>query len=137
MNDAPATSRDPQTGSILAAAVEVHRVLGHGFLEAVYLHALCKELTRREIPHHREVGIPVFYKGEQLACGYRADLVCFGSVLVELKAQSGLTDVDDAQVINYLRATEISRALLLNFGTPKLQIRRLVLSEEYRAGTHG
>jgi GxxExxY protein len=100
----------------------------------VYLEALCKELTGRDLPYLREVLIPVVYKGEMLKCKYRADLVCFGSLLIELKAQSGLTEVDDAQVINYLRATEISKALLLNFGTPKLQIRRLILTDNYRAG---
>jgi GxxExxY protein len=125
-------ARDAQTSAILGAAVEVHRILGHGFLEAVYLNALCLELVQREIPFIRELAIPVFYKETKLACGYRADLLCYGSVLVELKAQSGLTEIDEAQVINYLRATEINRALLLNFGTPRLQIKRLVLSEAFR-----
>ena len=122
--------RDGQTSAILGAAIEVHMELGPGFLEVVYLNSLCLEFIARSIPHGREVGIPVFYKGTKLSCGYRADLVCFGSVLVELKAQSGLTEADEAQVINYLKATELERALLLNFGTPKLQIKRLVLANE-------
>ena len=127
-----AEERDQQSSAVLGAAIEVQRVLGHGFLEAVYLNALCEELGRRQIPFRREVAIPVYYKETKLACGYRADLVCYGGLLVELKAQAGLTEIDEAQVINYLRATEIERALLLNFGTPKLQIRRLVLTAAYR-----
>src|SRR5258707_1347456 len=114
-----ASERDPQSSAILGAAVEVHRILGHGFLEAVYLNALCNELMLREIPHRREVAIPVFYKEAKLPCGYRVDLLCLGSLLVELKAQAGLTEVDEAQVINYLRATEISRALSSTRSDPK------------------
>ena len=124
--------RDSQTAAIIGAAFEVHNTLGHGFLEAVYLNALCLELMMRDIPFRREIAIPVFYKGEKLACGYRCDLLCFGSLLVELKAQAGLTEVDHAQVINYLRATEHERALLLNFGTPRVQVKRIILTGEYR-----
>lgn len=76
--------------------------------------------------------MPVYYKEKKLECGYRADFLCFDSIIVELKAQAGLTDVDEAQVINYLRASNVSIGLLLNFGTPKLQIKRLVLTEDYR-----
>jgi GxxExxY protein len=130
----PATQqRDPQSSAVLSAAVEVHKQMGFGFLEEVYLNALCLELIRREIPFRREFAIPVFYKDVKLSCGSRADLLCFGSLLVELKAQSGLSEIDDAQVINYLRATRFERALLLNFGTPKLQIKRLILTSEYRS----
>ena len=125
-------SRDQQTGAILGAAVEVHKVLGPGFLEAVYLHALCLELAGRSIPFRREVALPVYYKEVKLQCGYRVDLLCYEGVLVELKAQSGLTEVDEAQVINYLRATALERALLLNFGMPRIQAKRLILSAEFR-----
>lgn len=121
-----------QTSAIIGAAITVHNELGHGFLEAVYLHAMCCELRVANIPFQREVPIPVYYKGEKLACGYRADLLCYARILVELKAQAGLTEVDDAQVINYLRASDNEVALLLNFGTPRLQIRRLILTAEYR-----
>jgi GxxExxY protein len=124
--------RDPQTGQILGCAVEVFRTLGHGFLEAVYQHALAQELMANGVSFAAQVPMPVFYKGTKLDYGYRADFICHGSVLVELKAQAGLTEVDDAQVINYLRASELERALLLNFGAPKLQIKRLVLSAHHR-----
>jgi GxxExxY protein len=118
--------RDPQTGAILAAATEVHHVLGHGFLETVYLNSMCLELLDREIPFRREVPMPVYYKEVKLECGYRADLLCYESVLVELKAQPVLGPADEAQALNYLRASGLHRALLLNFGAPQLQIRRYI-----------
>jgi len=123
---------DPETSRILAAALEVHAKLGFGFLEAVYQHALEYELTERGISYRPQVPLPVYYKESKLECGYRADFLCFDKVLVELKAQAGLTEIDDAQVLNYLKASQVELALLLNFGTPKLGIRRLILTEEYR-----
>jgi GxxExxY protein len=126
---------DVQTAAIIGAAMEVHNNLGHGFLEAVYSNALALELMQADVPFRREVAIPVYYKGERLACGYRCDFLCFESILVEAKAQTALSDADISQVINYLRATDCDRALLLNFGVPRLQIRRLILTEEYRRRT--
>jgi GxxExxY protein len=126
--------RDSQTGAVLGAAVEVHKTLGHGFLETVYQEAMAQEFGRRDIPFRAQVPMRIYYKGERLGCGYRADFICFGSVLVELKAQSGLTEIDDAQVINYLRATDLERALLLNYGTMKLEVRRLIVTQEYKTG---
>lgn len=114
---------DPETGAILGAAIHVHVVLGPGFLEAVYQAALARELRKRAIPFEREVRLPVYYEGELLDVSYRVDFVAHG-VLVELKALSGLTGVEEAQVINYLRASGGGRALLLNFGAGRLQIRR-------------
>lgn len=124
--------RDSQTGAILGAAIEVHKTLGPGFLENVYLHALVLELRERQIPFRREVPIPVYYKGTKLECGYRVDLLCFDQLLVELKAQVCLTSIDEAQVINYLRATDCERALLMNFGAPRLQFKRLILTADYK-----
>jgi GxxExxY protein len=131
-NGVSMNERDPQTGLILAAAVEVHKTLGHGFLETVYQFALAHEFDARDIPFVAQMPMPVFYKGERLKCGFRADFLCFGSVLVEIKAQAGLTDVDEAQVINYLRASELQRALLLNFGCSTIQIKRIILTAAYR-----
>jgi GxxExxY protein len=122
------TSRDPQTYEIIGAAMEVHRQLGHGFLEAVYQEALALELAAREIPFQCEVVLPVKYKGEILQCGYRADFICFDGIVVELKAISQLTGVDDAQVINELKATGFKRGLLLNFGLTSLEYKRLVFN---------
>lgn len=106
--------------------MEVHRRLGHGFLEAVYQEALAIELSEREVAFQREVEIPISYRGRQLACSYRADFVCYGAVLVELKALKHVTDVERAQVINYLKATGLQRALLLNFGAASLEHKRIV-----------
>ncbi len=84
------------------------------------------EFDARAIPFTREVELPILYKGRPLLVRYRADFVCFGEVLVELKAMERLTDRENSQVINYLAASQIKRALLLNFGASSLQYRRFV-----------
>lgn len=121
-----AEERDPQTFAIIGAAMEVHNQLGHGFLEAVYQEALAKELTARRIPFAREAELVISYKGEPLACRYRADFICYGEVIVELKALSAIGGPEEAQVINYLKATGYQRALLINFGAPSLKYKRMV-----------
>jgi GxxExxY protein len=120
-------SGDPQTYAIIGAAMEVHSVLGPGFLEAVYQEALAVEFLERGVPFAREVTIPVSYKGTQLACGYRADFICYSQVLIEVKALSRLTEIEQAQIIHYLRATGLPRGLLINFCAPSLQYRRFVV----------
>jgi GxxExxY protein len=120
--------RDNETFAIIGAAMEVHRTLGHGFLEAVYQEALAEEFTTRAIPFQREVGLPVVYKGKTLSTAYRADFICYESVIVELKALAKLSGQERAQVINYLKATNINRALLLNFGSPSMEYERLVFN---------
>jgi GxxExxY protein len=113
--------------------MEVHRELGCGFLEAVYQEALAQELAARGVPHRREVDLPVFYKGQRLACYYRADFVCFEFVIVELKAVSAVTSAHEAQVINYLKATGLEVGLLLNFGAESLQYKRLIRSSSAKS----
>jgi GxxExxY protein len=118
--------KDSQSHAIIGAAMEVHRELGLGFLEAVYQCALALELQAGEVPFRAEVPLPVRYKGKVLTCGYRADFICYEDFRVETKTIAELTRADDAQFINELKATGLQRGLLLNFGAPSLQFKRLV-----------
>ena len=120
--------KDPNTYAIIGAAMDVHRGLGCGFVETVYQEALALELTERQIPYEREIGLPVFYKGKLLNTRYKADFVCFGSVIVELKAVDRITGVHEAQIINYLKASGLGVGLILNFGHKSLQYHRFVLT---------
>ena len=124
--------RDEQTYSIIGAAMTVHRELGHGFLEAVYQEALSIELVKTAIPHVREVELPVQYRVQWLNTGYRADFVCFDAVIVELKATNALTSRDEAHLLNYLKASEKEKGLLLNFGHGSLEYKRMVRSINLR-----
>jgi GxxExxY protein len=123
-----AQSADKETYAIIGAAMTVHRELGYGFLEAVYQDALEKEFQFLNIPYRRECRLPIFYRGQQLNSFYQVDFICFDSVIVELKALQQLSGTEEAQVINYLRASNLHRALLLNFGTKSLQHKRLVFN---------
>lgn len=123
--------RDPETYAIIGAAMEVHRELGCGFLESVYQDALELEFKRGDIPYRREQSVPVFYKREPLGSPFRADFVCSESIIVELKAIKALTDLESAQVLHYLKATGLQRALLINFGAPKLEYKRLIDSKNH------
>lgn len=128
MTQIDADKRDVETYSIIGAAMEVHRELGCGFLEAVYQEALAIEFLKREIPYEKEKQIIIQYKGDDLETTYRADFVCYGSIIIELKALSALTSIEQSQVINYLKATGLKRALLINFGKEKLEYKRMVLN---------
>jgi GxxExxY protein len=114
------------THAVIGAAMAVHADLGHGFLEKVYGNALAVELRLRAVTFEEQVPIPVTYKGQNVGT-YFADMIVDGSVLCELKALDALTSVHESQVLHYLKATGIKIGLLLNFGTQKLQIKRLIL----------
>ena len=118
---------DPRTYAVIGAAMEIHKQLGCGFLEAVYQEALSIEFALRDIPFQREVQLPVMYKGKQLAVSYRADFICHGEVIVELKALAKLSGVEESQVINYLKATGYKVGLLLNLGAQSMEYKRFVL----------
>ena len=122
--------RDPQTYAIIGAAMEVHRELGNGFLEGVYQEALAVELGLRGIPFERETELRVHYKERLLDCRFRPDFICYGEIIVELKALSRLSGTEEAQIINYLKATGLKRGLILNFGEPSLRYRRFVRGYE-------
>lgn len=118
--------RDPLTGRILAAAFEVSNILGNGFLEVVYQKALLKELSLAGLFVEREVSYRINYKGDPVGT-YIADLVVERSVVVELKAIEALASGHVGQCLNYLRASGLQTALLLNFGKPKLEFKRIRL----------
>jgi GxxExxY protein len=125
------SENDPQTYAIIGAAMEVHRELRQGFLESVYGDALAVELASRDVPFEREALCPVHYKGGVLPTRFTADFICFGEIIVELKAVKSLSEIEDAQVINYLKITRYKRAMLLNFGARSLQHKRFVLQSEH------
>ncbi len=119
--------RDGQTYAIIGAAMAVHGELGSGFLEAVYQAALEKEFQHRGIQHVREKRLPVYYGGELIA-EYQADFICYKEVVVELKALQKISGNEEAQVINYLKASGLNRGLLINFGSRSLEHKRLVFN---------
>lgn len=113
--------------------MEVHRQMGCGFLERVYQEALAIEFTQRQIPFLREEELVLFYKGFPLETKYSPDFICYQSVIVELKALSRMSGTEEAQVINYLKATGYEVGLLINFGTKSLEQRRFVLSKSAKS----
>ena len=113
---------------IVGAAFKVYNGLGPGFLEAVYQEALEIELQKQGIPFEREKELKIQYDGIELKQTYKADFVCFGKIIVELKAVSSLEDAHRSQVYNYLRATGYKLGLLLNFGSSdELEKERIVI----------
>ena len=111
--------KDVLTEKIIGAAIEVHRTLGPGLLESIYEEALCHEFTLQHIQFERQVAVEVVYK-EHIIHGQRLDLLIEKTVVVEIKSVQKLPDVAVAQVLSYLKATGLKRALLINFGEKKL-----------------
>ena len=117
------------TGVILDSAVEVHRELGPGLLESAYRACLVRELKLRGLNAETEVAVPLLYKGEEVACGFRVDLVVQQKVIVELKAVERLLPIHEAQLLTYLKLCKRRVGLLMNFNATPLRsgFRRLVL----------
>ena len=111
---------------IIGACMEVHKELGCGFLEAVYQEALEIEFNNQGIPYEREKELKIYFKGIELRKRYNADFICYDKIIVETKALSNLTDDHLGQVLNYLKATQFKLGLLVNFGQPKLEYKRIV-----------
>ena len=117
---------------IIGAAMEVHKVLGNGFLEAVYQKALEHELRLRNIPFEAQVRLPVYYKSE-LVGDFNADFLIDGRIVVEIKAVSSMNDAHLAQTIHYLTATNNKVGLLINFGAKSLEHRRVANTKSQKS----
>ena len=112
--------------NIRGALFAVFNELGCGYLERVYQDALEVEFRLQNIPYEREKTIQITYKGEPLGDPYRADFVCYGKIIVELKAVTEILGVHRAQVVNYLKATKANLGFLVNFGEEDIKIERIV-----------
>lgn len=112
---------------IIGAAIEVHKELGPGFLESVYEEAMVYESNKRHLQYDTQVNIPVYYKGYKLNKEFKADYIGFGKIIVEFKCIPKLTNIEEAQIINYLKATGLKLGLLINFGSQgKLEWKRYI-----------
>ncbi len=120
--------RDPLTAAVIAAAIEVHRILGPGLLESIYQRALYHEMTLRNMSFQSQQPVPVVYKGVNLGDDLRLDFVVGGQLIVELKAVEKLLPIHEAQLITYLKLTRLNTGLLINFNVRLLKegIKRMV-----------
>ncbi|MFN2257587.1 MAG: GxxExxY protein [Desulfuromonadaceae bacterium] len=114
--------------AIVGAAMEVSNELGAGFLEAVYQEALEVEFDERNLPFVPQQRLPIAYKGRMLNKEYIPDFLCYDQVIVEIKAIKNLTGIEQAQLLNYLKASGKPVGVLLNFGSPKLEWKRMVFN---------
>ena len=112
---------------IIGACYEVHNTLGHGFLESVYQKALSIIFAEKNIPFQKETKLEIWFHNHKLSKAFYADFICYSSIIIELKACDGLTTEHVSQVLNYLKATKQKLGLLINFGTSKVQIKRVIL----------
>ena len=117
--------------ALIGACFEVYNRMGCGFLESVYQECLAIELEARGIPFEQQKELPLTYRDRLLASRFKADFICFGTIIVELKALSLSADEHRCQVLNYLNATGLQLGVLINFGHhPKLEFERLVLTDK-------
>ena len=120
---------------IIGAAMEVHKVLGCGFIEAVYQEALEEEFKKRGIPYEREKELTIDYKGRLLSKTFRADFIYYDKIILELKAVSDITDDHYAQIYSYLKASQMGLGLLINFGKANLDYIRIPASLKWTRNT--
>jgi len=118
--------KDERTYKIIGAALEVHKHLGCGFLEAVYQEALGREFKIQGVPYKPQPVVEIKYKGQPLNKTYQPDFTCYDEIIVEIKALQKLSGLEEAQLINYLEATSLKVGLLINFGAKSLEHKRLV-----------
>ena len=111
---------------IIGACMAVHNELGCGFLEPVYQEALAIEFHENDIPFEKEKSLGIVYKEYLLERKYVADFLCYDEVIVELKAVDELSSVHTSQVLNYLKASKKKVGVLVNFGSTKLQYKRII-----------
>jgi len=117
---------DERTFKIIGAAFEVHKELGCGFLEAVYQEALAREFVEQGIPFKSQPIVQIVYKGRPLTKNYQPDFICHDAVIVEIKALEKVGGAEQAQLLNYLKASGLKVGLLLNFGSRSLEHKRFV-----------
>jgi GxxExxY protein len=120
------------TGLVIGAAIEVHRVLGPGLLESAYEECLCHELQLRKINFERQQALPVQYKDVKLNCGYRLDVVVENAVILELKSCDRLEPIHQAQLLTYLKLSNLSVGLLLNLNVPVMKDGIVRLVNEFK-----
>jgi GxxExxY protein len=109
------------TEQVIGACIEIHKQIGPGLLESAYEECLCYELSQRGIRFERQKPLPVKYKGVSLDCGYRLDLVVEGEIILELKTVESLLPIHEAQLLTYLKLSELTLGLLINFNVPVLK----------------
>lgn len=118
--------KDERTHKIIGAAIEVHKIIGPGYLEAVYQECLEIEFKEREFPFIAQPQLQIYYKGKKLKKFYIPDFVVFGEIILEIKAEKALNEVDEAQIINSLKISRHKIGLLINFGEKSLRFKRFV-----------
>ena len=112
--------RDPFTGKVIGCAIEVHRILGPGLLESTYKQCLAHELSQSNIPFRLEHPMPVEYKGIRLDCGYRIDVLADNRLILELKSVDAIKGIHTAQLLTYMKLSQIDTGLLINFNVKRL-----------------
>jgi len=113
--------QDPLTSKVIGCAIEVHRSLGPGLLESTYQQCLARELALHEIQFKLECPLPIEYKGIHLDCGYRVDVLIENQLILELKAVQEVQSIHHAQLLTYMKLSNITTGLLINFNTNRLK----------------